>query len=83
VAGAAAAGLAAGVTSLLCDQAPLVGSVMSADNNKIREIFMAKSLYSIDRNKLKKEATKLNCHSQDLSQNAPMQPEQQAKSPNF
>jgi len=44
----AAAGLAEGVTSLLCDQAPLVGSVMSADNSKIREIFMAKSLDSID-----------------------------------
>ena len=48
VAGAAAAGLAEGVTSLLCDQAPLVGSVMSADNNKIRRMFMAKNLNSID-----------------------------------
>ena len=47
-AAAGAAGLAEGVTSLLCDQAPLVGSVMSADSNKIREIFMAKILSGID-----------------------------------
>ena len=44
----AAAGLVEGVTSLLCDQAPLVGSAMSPDNNKIRQIFMAKSLDNID-----------------------------------
>ena len=47
-AGAAAAGLAEGVTSLFCDQAPLVGRVMSADSNKIREMCMAKSLNGID-----------------------------------
>ena len=48
VAGAAGAGSTESVTPLPCDQALLVGSVMSADNNKIREIFMAKNLGNVD-----------------------------------
>jgi predicted transcriptional regulator len=45
-------GFTESVTPLPCDQALLVGTVMSADNNKIRHVFMIKNLDSIDRHKL-------------------------------